>query len=104
MVDIATPKNETIECPFCKKSKIDVTTIPEYYSYHTARAFGKVKRIPVMHPEKTEVHNSCPDCKASKKEIKEVLEKGTTQELSHEERLKRLKEAGLPARIESKDR
>jgi len=100
MSDIATPKNEVIKCPFCKKGKIDITIIPEYYSYHSARAFGKVKRIPVVHPEKIEVHSKCSVCKKSKKEIKEAIERGSIKQISHEERIKRLKKQGLPTKIE----
>ena len=93
-------KDETTVCPFCNKRKIDITIIPEYYSYKCARAFGKMKRIPKVHPERIEVHSKCPSCKASKQEIKEALERGTTKVKSHEERLKRLKEAGIPTRME----
>jgi hypothetical protein len=98
MSDIATPKDEEIDCPFCKKGKIAITTIPEHYSYSCARAFGKVKRIPVVHPERITVHNSCKNCKKSKAEIKEAMQHGTTK--SHEEILKRIKASGLPTRIE----
>ena len=99
MTDIATPRNEEIDCPFCKKNKIAITTIPEHYSYHSARAFGKVKRIPVVHPERVTVHNSCKNCGKTKQEIKEGIIKGSYG-ISHHDRLKRLKEAGLPTRIE----
>lgn len=101
MSDMVVPQNETINCPFCNKGKIDITIIPEHYSYHSARAFGKVKKIPVVHPEHIEIHFKCPKCGKSKKELKEVIEKGTIKQLSHEERLKRLRESGLPTQIES---
>ena len=58
--------------------------------------------IPQYHPEKVEVHNKCPECGKSKKELKEVIAKGEGKQLSHEERLKRLRGAGLPTRIESR--
>jgi len=99
MSDIASPKNEIIDCPFCKKGKIDIVTTPEFYSYKTARAFGKAKKIPVVHPERIDVQNKCPECGKSKQEIKEALISGTTNK-SHEERLKRIKDSGLPTRIE----
>ncbi len=102
MGDSAVPKNEEIDCPFCKKGKIDITIIPKYYSFSSARAFGKVKRIPVEHPERIEVHSKCPNCGKPAKEIKEVLEKGETKVLSHDERRENLKKRGLPLRIESK--
>jgi endogenous inhibitor of DNA gyrase (YacG/DUF329 family) len=102
MPNITLPKNETIDCPFCGKGKINITIIPEYYSYKTARAFGKVKRIPVVYPEKIEIHNKCPNCGRPTKEIKEALERGQTKELSHQEYIERLKKRGLPLIIESK--
>ena len=95
-------RNETIECPFCRKGNIDITVTREYYSYRTARAFGKVKRIPVVHPEKIEIHSKCPNCGKSKKEIKQALERGQTRELSHKESIEMLKKRGLPLRIETK--
>ena len=38
---------EIIDCPFCKRGRVNITIIPEYYSTSAARAFGKIKRIPV---------------------------------------------------------
>lgn len=96
MTDLAVPKNEEIDCPFCGKAKISVTTTEGYYSFNAARAFGKVKRIPVYHEEKVEVSSNCPVCGKTKKEIKEVLEKGQTKVLSHEKRIEMLKKRGLP--------
>jgi transcription elongation factor Elf1 len=95
-------EKETVDCPFCNKGKIDTTKMPEFYSMTYARAFGKVKGIPKVHPERIEVHNNCPVCGKSKKEIKEVLETGKTKVLSHEERIAMLKKRGLPLVLESK--
>lgn len=102
MSDVMNTINETIDCPFCGKGKIDTTKIPEYYTTKYARAFGKVKSIPLVHPERIEVHNNCPICGKTKKEIKEVLEKGQTRVLSHEERISMLKKRGLPLVIGGK--
>lgn len=96
------PQNETIDCPFCGKGKIETTKIPEYYTTSHARAFGKVKAIPQVHPERFQVHNKCPVCGKSQKEIKEVLERGQTKVLSHEERIAMLKKRGLPLVLDSK--
>lgn len=94
-------ENEVIKCPFCKKGNIDVTRTSEYYSYHSARAFGKVKRIPVHHSERFEVNNNCPNCRKKGGEIKEFLEKGR-KPLTHSERLEIFKKRGLPLVIKSK--
>ena len=87
-------EKETIKCPFCGKGDIELTRTSEYYSINYARAFGKIKRIPVVHPERVDIHNECLICKKSKKEIKEALIKGK-KPLSHEERLKLWKKRGL---------
>jgi rubredoxin len=100
MSDIAIPKDETVNCPLCNRGKIEITIIPEHYSYHSARAFGKVKRIPVVHPERVTIHNKCPNCGASKSEIKEALEHGQTKKKSHKELMERLKKQGLPTQLE----
>ena len=43
---------------------------------------------------------TCPECGKSKKEIERAFETGITRKKSHQEKLNRLKEAGLPTRIE----
>lgn len=96
MTDLSVSINEEVDCPFCGKAKISVTRMQSYYSFQAARAFGKVKRIPVYHEERVDVHSSCPACGRTKKEIKEVLEQGKTKVLSHEERIEMLKKRGLP--------
>lgn len=59
----------------------------------------------MMHGRRTtEQYNvrdvNCPKCGKKAKEIEKALKKGKTKDVSHEDRLKRLKEAGLPTRIE----
>ena len=102
MSDLATVKTEIVKCPLCNLGGITVTTRSEYYNYKAARAFGKVKMIPLYHPEQTKVENTCPKCKANKSYIKEALEKGNNKTMSHEERLKRIKDSGLPLVLEGK--
>lgn len=93
-------ENKTVKCPFCQKGDIEVTITSDWYSEGRAHAAGRSAMIPQYHPEKIEVHNKCSECGKSKRELKEAIAKGTTKQLSHEERLKRLKEAGLPSVIE----
>jgi len=102
MVNTSTPEDKEIDCPLCGKTKINVTITPQHYTYSTARAFGKVKRIPVVHPERIQIHSKCSNCNASKQNIKDALESGTIGKQSHKDLLKRLKESGLPTKIESK--
>lgn len=99
MPNVPTIENKEIECPFCKKGKINVTIKSEYYSYHTSHISAKNQKIPVYHPERIEVNSSCPNCGKSKAEIKEAIKQGTLG-LSHEDRVKRLRDAGIPTRIE----
>lgn len=94
-----TIENKTVKCPFCKEGDIDILYTSEHMSVHTTHAAGKSAKIPNYHPEKYEVYNDCPNCKKKKGEIKEVLKNGGTPPVSHEERLKRIKAAGLPTMI-----
>ena len=102
MTDASSIKMETVKCPLCQLGEIAVTTRPEYYSYKTARAIHQIKRIPVHHPEQVKIESSCPNCKASKSDIKDALDSGSGKKVSHEDLLKRLKESGLPLILESK--
>jgi len=98
-----TIESKTETCPFCNKGKIDVIYTSEHMTVHsTFSAGGRKKMMPNYHPEKYDVSSKCPVCGASKNEIKKALERGTTKEISHEERIRRLKEAGLPTKIETK--
>ena len=102
MSDIASITTEKQKCPICNEGEIDVTIRSEYYTYKTARAFGKVKRIPVHHPEQVKIESNCPNCKAKKSVIKDALERGKSKFKTHEELLKSIKERGLPTIITSK--
>ncbi len=99
----AKPRNETIECPFCRKGQISITVIPDYISWNVSRIASGSKRTKFIHDSQTTVNNKCPECGKSKQEIKEALERGG-KIASYEEQLKRLKNAGLPTTIETKPR
>lgn len=92
---------ETVECPFCKKARIDVAYIPAYISWNVSRISVGAKRTKFYHEPKYKIHSKCPECGKSAREIKQVLESGGITK-SHEERLKRLREAGLPTKIVSR--
>lgn len=94
-------QRETVKCPFCGKGDIELIRTLDWYSEHRAHAAGRSAMIPHYHPEKIEIRNKCPNCGKSKKNLKEAIERGTSKEMSHEERLKRIKAAGLPTKIES---
>jgi rubredoxin len=89
-----------VGCPICKKAKIRVAFVSGWMEWKVSRIAAGAKRTPFFHDPKIKVHSKCPECKASREEIKEALERGG-KKMSHEERLKRIKEAGLPTVIES---
>jgi hypothetical protein len=52
-------------------------------------------------PESYTVAGDCPNCGAKEKNIRKAIDGEPTRKLTHEERLRRLKEAGLGTTIES---
>ena len=95
-------KGETeIECPFCKKAKVRMFHKEGYYQAKVSRISAGAKTTYHWVPDTYEVLEDCPNCGKSKKEIQKALEgEISTKKLSHEERIKRIKESGLPTRIE----
>lgn len=88
-------------CPFCGKLTISILHIPFVANTFTSkcRAGG---RNTVYQKERYDVLSGCEACGKSQKEIEKALNEGSTKQVSHEERLRRLREAGLPLKIESK--
>jgi len=95
------PSETIIQCPFCGKETITILNIPFVSNTFTSkcRAGGKST---VIQKERHNVLSGCLECGKSKKDIEKALNTGKTKEESHEERLRRIKEAGLPTIIESK--
>ena len=87
-----------IECPFCNKGKIETVHFPSTAKsrkgpYGGARqAYVRVAETTIIITEK------CPVCGKSNREIEKAL-KNDKSSLSHEERIKRMKNAGLPTTI-----
>lgn len=94
-------KIATVECPFCKKGKVDVTFIEGYVSWNVSRIASGSKRTKYFHEPRIKIHSKCSNCGKSKTEIKDALETGKIG-MTHEERIAMLKKRGLPLRIESK--
>ena len=94
------PSETTIQCPFCGKQTITILHIPFVSKTFTSksRAGGKVTRI---QKERYNVMSGCSECGKSQKEVEKALNTGKTREESHEERLKRVRDAGLPTIIQS---
>ncbi|MFH1824182.1 MAG: hypothetical protein ABH873_03035 [Candidatus Firestonebacteria bacterium] len=96
-----TIEDKKIKCPFCNVGEIDIRITSEYMSTSSSfAADGKKARMPNYHPERIDVFSKCPHCNKSKKDIKDAIESGTGK-LSHEEKLKRAKKAGMPTMIET---
>jgi len=92
------PEIIEVECPFCKKGKIRISRSPEKYTTQTIRVGSNRKTIPKLIPGKqTVLSEKCPNCGKSKKEIEDALKHGVPP--SHEEIIRRAKEAGLPLKI-----
>ena len=93
-----------IECPFCKKLGVKAFHKPSYLEHKTSRISAGAKTKYYRVPETYIIMSGCPHCGKSEKEIKRAFETGMTREVTHEERLRRLREAGLPTRIISRRR
>lgn len=95
--EYSTRITKEISCPFCK-AKIPVLFKPSMLRFHVSRVAAKTTRVPHRTQEKYEILvDKCPNCGKSKKDIENALKHG--KELSNEEIIRRIKEAGLPLRI-----
>lgn len=90
---------EAVDCPICKKGRIEVIHIPPWYEWQTSHISAGTKRTKFYHDPKFIVKTKCPECGANKQIIKESLEMGKKPE-TRDERRKRLIEAGIPTQIE----
>jgi predicted RNA-binding Zn-ribbon protein involved in translation (DUF1610 family) len=93
-----------IECPFCGKMGVKAFHKPSHLepkvSHISAGSKTKYYRV----PESYDVLSGCPNCGKPKQEIERVFKTGVIRQLSHEERLKRLRDAGLPTLIKHDSR
>ena len=96
--EYSTRITKTIECPFCKIGKIKVLYKPAMLQFKISRIAAGTKRTPYRTQEKYELLvDKCPECGKSKKQIETALKEGIPP--SHEEIIRRAKEAGLPLRF-----
>lgn len=93
-----------VECPFCHKVGVMAFHKPSYSEASTSRISNKSATTYRRVDEKYFIQGDCPKCGKSQKDIQKWYdgEYAKEKELSHKERLKRLKEAGLPTKIVSK--
>lgn len=93
--------HERIKSPFCHKLTIKVFHRPsrlEHKRTHIS-AGSKIRYYRVL--ESYEILIGCSNCGKSKKEVTKAFEEGIKGEITHEERIRRLKEAGLSLQIET---
>lgn len=96
--EYSTRITKDIECPFCKKGKIKVLYKPSMLRFKVSRIAAGTKRIPYRTQEKYELLvDKCPNCGKTKRQIEKALKEGIPP--SHEEIIRRAKDAGLPLRF-----
>jgi len=90
----------SLKCPFCNKGDIELIYFPSTVKF-VKGPWGGSKPEGKLSSDSTIVKTEkCPSCGKTDKEIKKALDKGKT--VSHEERLRRLRESGLPMMIVNK--
>jgi len=89
-----------LECPFCGKAKIRVYHKEGLLQGRKSSIAAGSKITLHKRPDEYHVQQDCPNCGKTKKEIERAFETGITKQETHEEKLKRLREAGLPTRVE----
>jgi len=88
------PEILTVECPFCKSKVIKLLHTPAMYTVDRVMVGSNRKSVPRLSNEKDELLcDKCPNCGKPRKEIEKALKYG--KEPSHEEVIRRLREAGL---------
>lgn len=100
MVGLGRHDEVEIECPFCGKGKIKMYHKEGYIQSKASSISSGKKFTGHKVDDSYVVQNNCSNCGKTKKEIERAFETGETKQMSHEERLKRLKDSGLPTRVE----
>ena len=90
-----------IKCPFCGKISVPVFYKPSYLQAKVSRISAGSKVTYYRVPESYEIQGGCTNCGKSKKEIQDYYDGKPLKKESHEEKIKRLKKAGLPLVIET---
>lgn len=96
---MASGKSE-VKCPFCGYEGVSAFIKPSYLQAKTTRISRGGKTTYHRVPESIEYQGKCPKCGKTAKEMQKAQNTGITKQMTHEERLKRIKEAGLPMVIE----
>ncbi len=87
-----------IKCPFCKVGELTISYVPGSVRFKKGSWGGSRPGVIRSQEHSSIQEEKCPNCGKSKKEIQMKLD--GEGEVSHEERLKRLRDSGLPTRVE----
>ncbi len=87
-----------LKCPFCGKENLKAIHKPSYMQAKTSRISAGAKITYQRVPETYQVVGSCPDCGKTAREIQDRFE--GKKEIPHEERIARMKNAGIPTAYE----
>lgn len=99
MVEVGRVSIKELDCPFCKKAKIKATHKEGYIQSKASSISAGKKYTKHKVGEKWEILEDCPECGAKKNVIQDMYD-GKSRPETKEERLKRLKAAGIPTIVE----
>jgi heterodisulfide reductase subunit B len=83
----------TEECPFCHNKTIKIMHKEGSFSAQRTRCRAGRSTQYIKNPERNEILSGCSICGKSKEDVEKALKAG--KEPSHEEVIRRLREAGL---------
>ena len=89
-----------IECPFCGKVGVRAFHKPSHLEGKRTHISAGTKTRHYRVPESYDVLSGCPHCGKAREQIERAFETGLTRDVTHEERLRRLRAAGLPTTVQ----
>lgn len=87
--------------PFWGNGKVEALHQKDFLQAKTVRVSAGAKTKYFRRPESYEIPSGCSNCGKSKKEVKDVFERGTAKRISLREFLERWRKTGLPLIIRS---
>lgn len=92
-------REETAKCPFCNEADIHYIHSPIFLKFKKGSYGGSKQGITRTQEKIMVTDEECPNCHKSRSQLEKRL-KDNKKEIPHEERIKRMRDAGLPTRIE----
>lgn len=92
----------TFKCPFCKDAEITAVYFPPVPQRRKGPWGGHKPDLSWSAESLIIQIKRCPTCGKAANEIKKAYLKGDAKKMSHKDRIRRLREAGLSTVIESK--